>query len=181
MKATTISLAIAFFSYIIPVAGQAPPDFSAMCKEQMKKLAYFAGQWEGTSKVQMGPGPEQTLSQTEDVRFKLDSTVLVIEGTGTNSNNEVVFNALAVVNLNTSTREYALRSFLQDGRSTEAYFKVIEDNKFEWGFNIPGNAGRVRYTIVLDPEAKTWHEEGEFSADGTTWMKFIDMQLHKKA
>lgn len=181
MKTTLISFTFAFLSHIIPAAAQAPPDFSALCKEQMEKLAYFAGQWEGTAKVRMGPGPEQTLSQVEDVKFKLDSTVLVIEGTGSNSDNEVVFNALGVVNFNTSTREYAFRSFLHDGRYTEAYFKVIAANKFEWGFDIPGNAGKVRYSIVLDPAAKTWHEVGEFSADGTTWMKFIDMQLHKKA
>lgn len=180
MKTPAIILTIAFLSHLVPAVAQAPPDYSDLCREQMRKLAYFAGEWEGAATMRTGPGPEQTIKQSEYVQYKLDSTVLVIEGTGRDDNNQVVFNALAVVNFNAPTRDYALRSYLKDGRTTAAYFNVVEENKFEWGFDIPGNTGKVRYTIILDPDAKTWHEVGEFSADGAAWMKFIDMRLRKK-
>lgn len=180
MKTTLVSFAVALLTSILPAAGQAPPDFSALCKEEMKKLAYLAGQWEGDATI-TGPGPARTLKQHEEAQFRLDSTVLVIEGMGTDdAGDEVLYNAMAVINFNASTREYGFRSFLKDGRSTDAYFKVISDNKFEWGFAAPGNTGKVRYTILLDPADQSWHEIGEFTADGATWMKFMEMRLHKK-
>ncbi|HEY4653065.1 MAG TPA: hypothetical protein VIH22_01055, partial [Cyclobacteriaceae bacterium] len=94
--------------------------------------------------------------------------------------NEIVFNAYAVINFNPGSQSYAFRSFLKDGRSTDAYFKILEQNKFEWGFDIAGNAGKVRYTITLNDPENTWNEVGEFSRDNTSWSKFMEMRLVKK-
>lgn len=180
MKTKLIPMILASLSCVFSAAGQAPPDFSALCKEQMKKLEVFAGKWQGEASIRMGPGPEQTINQQEDVQFRIDSTVLVIEGLGTRGpDNTVVFNALAVINFNAGAKGYSFRSFLKDGRSADAYFNILEDRKFEWGFDTPGNSGKVRYTITFDDPARTWHEVGEFSADGSTWMKFMEMRLNR--
>lgn len=163
------------------LSAQAPPDFSSQCKAQMKKLSAFIGQWEGEATYRRGPGPVQTIVQTENVELRIDSTVLVIEGKGTLLNkNEVVFNALGIINFNPYSRSFSFKSYLKDGRSTEAYFIVLNDNSFEWGFDIPGGAGKVRYRITLNDNGRTWVEHGEFSNDGTEWMKFIEMRLAKK-
>jgi hypothetical protein len=106
--------------------------------------------------------------------------LLLIEGTGRNPDNlnEIVFNALAVVNYDEVSKQFKFRSHLKDGKQTDAYFKVISENHFEWGFDVPNNA-KIRYFITLDPKAKTWDEIGEYSADGATWYSFIQLKLTK--
>lgn len=162
------------------VKGQAP-DFSAQCKQQLKKLEALSGKWKGSGTVSMGPGREETFAQTEDVQFRLDSTVLQIEGIGRRQGaEEVVFNALAVINFDVRKGDYAMRSYLRDGRSTDAWFKVVEDNSFTWGYTLPGNAGQIRYSITLNEGGRRWVEVGEYSSDGTNWYKVFHMDLTKE-
>jgi hypothetical protein len=153
-----------------------PRDFSTECKAEMKKLDYLVGDWKGTAVVQTRNGP-QTVNQTEHIEWKLDGVLLAIEGTG-RENNKVTFNAMAFVNFDPASQAFMFRSYLKEGTSTDAYFKVLEENKFEWGFDIP-SGGKVRYGITLDPKNKTWYELGEYSPDGTKWMKSIEMNLTK--
>jgi hypothetical protein len=148
-------------------------------KQEIQKLAYMAGKWKGEASIRQQNGTIMKINQEEDIQFKLDGTILLIEGTGRNpEDNKVVFNALAIVSYNSLTKEYALKSHVLDGNQTDAYFKVIEENHFEWGFETPTKA-KIRYDIVLNPAQKTWVEKGAYSPDGTNWFAFIDMQLKK--
>lgn len=153
---------------------------SDVLKQEMQKLAYFAGKWKGEASARQRDGSTTKVTQEENIEFRLDNTVLLIEGTGRNPENlsEITFNALAVVSYDETTKEFKLRSHLRDGKKTDAYFKVLADNHFEWGFDIPGNA-KMRYDIKLDPKTKSWLEIGEYSPDGTTWYKFIELKLTK--
>src|SRR5690606_12513281 len=75
-------------------------------------------------------------------------------------------------------QKYGFNAFLHDGRNTTAWLDVIEENKYQWGFDIP--SGNIRYTITLDLTANTWDEIGEYSPDkGKTWYKFFQMKLKK--
>ncbi len=162
------------------VKGQAP-NFAPQCKQQLQKLAALSGKWKGSGTVSMGPGRVETFAQTEDVQFKLDSTILQIEGIGRRqSGNEVAFNALAIINFDVRQSDYTMRSYLRDGRWTDAWFKVVEKNSFTWGYDLPGNAGQIRYTITLNDAGQTWQEIGEFSSDGSTWHKVFEMNLTKE-
>lgn len=67
---------------------------------------------------------------------------------------------------------------MKDGRSADAYFTVLSENKYEWGFDIPAG-GKSRYTIVLDPTQGSWYEKGEYSRDGDTWFTTIELNLKK--
>ncbi|MFZ0390491.1 MAG: hypothetical protein WAN36_08520, partial [Calditrichia bacterium] len=68
-------------------------------------------------------------------------------------------------------------SYLSNGLSADAYFKVIEPNKkFEWGFD-NSRGGKTRYTATSN--GSSWKEEGEYSADGKNWSKFFEMSLTK--
>jgi len=149
-------------------------------KQEMKKIAYMAGHWSGEATIKRGNTPPEKILQKENIQFKLDGTVLLIEGTGRSPEvgNPVVFNALAIVSYNQYTKEFNLRSHLTDGNQTEAYFKIVEENHFEWGFETPTKA-KIKYDIVLSPQAKSWVEKGEYSPDGATWYPFIDMKLTK--
>lgn len=153
------------------------PDFSAKCKEEMKKLSYLAGDWKGEAVIK-NQGGQMTVVQTEHIEWKLNGLVLAIEGTG-HEQEKISFHAFALVNFDPSDQQFKLKSYVKEGFSTNAYFKVLEENKFEWGFDIP-TGGKSRYTMVLDPVKKTWHETGEYSRDGNTWMNFIELNLTKR-
>jgi hypothetical protein len=90
----------------------------------------------------------------------------------------IVHHALGVLSYDQMSNQYKFRTYLKDGRNTDAWFTPTGENKFQWGFDIP-SAGKTRYTITLDPKAKTWNETGEFSRDGNTWSKFFEMNLKK--
>lgn len=152
------------------------PDVSARCKEEMSKLSYFVGDWKGEAAIRSQSGVT-TVTQTEHIEWKLDGLVLSIEGIGRDQD-KITFHAIAFVNFDATDQQFKLKSFVKEGFSTNAYFKLLETNKYEWGFDIP-SGGKSRYTIVLDPEKKTWRETGEYSRDGSQWFQFIEMNLVK--
>lgn len=160
----------------LPAAAQRP-DHSEACRKAMSQLAYLSGDWEGTATV-MRPNGALQVAQTEHVEWKLNGLVLSIEGTGKMTTGETGFQAFAVLYFDPIDQQYKMRSFVKEGYSTQAYFKILSPNNFEWGFDVP--TGKTRYHIVLDEAARTWRETGEYSADGQTWMKFIEMNLVKK-
>lgn len=149
-------------------------------KQEMQKLSYLAGKWKGEAVARQRDGSTTKVAQEENIEFRLDNTLLLIEGTGRNPQNlsEITFNALAVVTYDEAAKEFKFRSHLRDGKKTDAYFKVLGDNHFEWGFDLPNNA-KMRYDIKLDPKAKTWLEIGEYSPNGTTWYPFVELKLNK--
>jgi hypothetical protein len=152
-------------------------------KEKMKVFASWEGRWKGEGWMQMGPGEPKKSSVDEKIESKLDGTVYLVEGVGRAMNAEtkqetVVHHALAVLSYDQGTAQYKFRTHLKDGRSTDAWFNVTGENTYQWGFDIP-NRGKTRYSIKIDPKAKTWNEIGEYSADGTSWNKFFEMNLTK--
>ena len=91
--------------------AQVRPDVAAQ-REAMQKLAFLVGQWKGEATVSMGPGGPRRLEQTEDVQFKLDGLVLLIEGTGRNPvSGAVEFNALATVSFDEASGAYRFRAY----------------------------------------------------------------------
>jgi hypothetical protein len=143
--------------------------------EEMKKLEPLAGQWKGTASYRMGPGEPQQVQQNEQIEFKLEGAVLQIEGLG-KAGDRIVHHALALVNFNIQENKFNFRSYLHDGRTTEAYFEITAPGKYAWGFSTP--QGKMRYLITVS--GNSWTETGEFSADGNTWMNFIQMNLTKQ-
>ncbi|MCE7864427.1 MAG: DUF1579 domain-containing protein [Bacteroidetes bacterium CHB5] len=143
-------------------------------KEEMKKLEPLAGQWKGSATYRMGPGEPQVVQQHEQIEFKLDGTVLLIEGLG-KAGDRTVHHALGIVIFNTQEKKFNFRSYLHDGRTTDAWFEVSAPGKYMWGFSTP--QGKLRYTITITEN--TWKETGEFSVDGNTWMNVIEMNLTK--
>lgn len=159
------------------------PDASERCKAEMQKLAYLVGDWKGTALHSSRDG-QVTVMQQEHIEWKLQGLVLGIEGTGRQKNEvtgaeDITFQAFAVVNFDPVDNEFKFRSFIKEGYRTDAYFKVIGENAFEWGFDIQ-TGGKTRYFIRLDPVKKTWKETGEYSPDGTRWIKFVELDLVKQ-
>lgn len=151
-------------------------------KEKMKVFADWVGHWKGEGSMQMGPGEPKKSSVDEAIESKLDGTILMVEGVGKSKDAStqkeiVVHHAFAVLSFDQQSGDYKFRTYLSDGRSTDAWLKVLEKNKYQWGFDTP--RGKVRYNILVDPVKKTWNETGEHSPDGNNWMKFFEMNLAK--
>lgn len=156
-------------------------DLAQVSREQLKALRYFAGNWRGEATIQQRGGPPMKVLQEERIEWRLDSLVLTIEGTGRDPvTQKKVFQAFAVVAYNPQTQQLGMKSFTLEGRQTEAYFKVVEENKFEWGFDLPNGKAKIKYTITLSPQSKSWYEKGEYSPDGAAWFPTIQMNLTKQ-
>jgi hypothetical protein len=177
MKTIANILLVVLLLVTIPSFGQGNYDASAQCKAEMNKLSYFVGDWEGQASYRSGQGPAQILSQKEHIEWNLDGVILSIEGIG-RKDDVVQFNAYAIINFDPYAKVFKFKSYTKEGRSTEAYFRILKENNFEWGFDIP-SGGKVRFTIVLDPLQKSWSEIGEYSQDGNTWFKTTELNLKK--
>jgi len=164
----------AFHSYSQQVAD------TALLRTEMAKLSWMEGKWKGTASVQRGPGQPMIVNQEETVEFKLDGLVMLIEGLGKYKDpgsqvEKVGHHALAFVTYDPEKGQYRFQSYLNTGQLGDTYLKIIGENQYEWGFE-----GRVRYLITHNPAGQTWLETGEYSADnGTSWNKFIEMNLKK--
>lgn len=153
----------------------APPN-----KAEMKKLDFLVGKWKGDATVMMGPKDTKTLTQTEDVQFKLNGTVLLVEGVGREKlpgkdGDAVLFNALGVISYDAAAKKHKIKAYRMEGQSVDADLTVT-DKGFIWGFKEPQRGFEVKYTMTLTPKGE-WHEIGEYSLDGKTWTKIIEMTL----
>ncbi len=151
-------------------------------KEKMLAFKGWEGHWKGEGSMQMGPGEPKKTIVDERIESKLDGIILLIEGVGkatdpATKKESIVHHALAVLSFDQVTDKYRFRTYLNDGRSADAWLTVISENKYQWGFDTP--RGKTRYNIVIDPSKNTWNEIGEYSSDGTTWMNFFEMNLVK--
>lgn len=174
MKTLLIATILIAFHYNL-IAQR--PDFSLLCKEEMNKLSYLIGDWRGTANVKSQNGA-QVMDQTEHISWNLDGLIISIEGVGTEQG-KIGFHAFAVLSFDPFAKRYKFRTFVKEGYTTDAYFLLLDDNKFEWGFDIP-TGGKTKYTITLNPKNKTWYEKGEYAPDGATWTTFIEMNLVKQ-
>lgn len=177
----TVKILLVLFCMVsLTLTSQGQVDLTAH-RKHLATLSYLAGKWKGTATVQQPGGKMLTLHQSETITWELDSLLLKIEGVGTDpTTQKKSFHAWAIISYNPMTQQLGLRSYTHEGRQTDAYFNPVNANQFEWGFDLPGNRGKVRYTIVLSEKEKTWTEKGEFSPDGTQWMPFITMNLVKE-
>ena len=153
------------------------PDFSKDVQEAMKKFASFSGKWEGKSWSLMQNGEKHSSNVSENMQWKLDNSLIQIEGTGKTDEGKVVHHALAFLYFDVSQKKYKMQSHLVSGLTTEATFDVIEPNhKYEWWFE-DGRGGTIKYKITI--ENNTWKEEGEYSRQGIQPAKFFEMNLTK--
>lgn len=153
------------------------PDFSKEVQAAMSNVSVMAGKWEGDG-WRSSPKGEKSFSHTvENIEWKLDKTLLVLEGLGKKEGGQIVHNAYGVLSFNPNTDKYSLKTFLSSGLSTDANFEVVEPNKiFRWWFE-DNRGGTIQYTITND--GSTWNEIGEYSMDKKQWKKFFEMNLKK--
>ena len=163
-----------FFSFVqFNIIAQAPNP--AVNKEKMSVFSPWVGNWKGEGSVQMGPGGPRKSNVDEKIELKLDGTILVVEGVGTNEG-AIVHHAFGIISYDPMSSQYKFKTYVKEGRTADAWFNILGDNKYQWGFDVP-NGGKIRYSITID--GAKWNEVGEFSRDGSTYMKTFEMNLTK--
>lgn len=157
-------------------AAQAPDP--AATQAGIAKLDFMVGRWQGTAWQQRGSERIQT-QMLEVVERKLGGAVLLVEGRGTipvpGAEERVVHHALGVISFDPGSGRYTLRSYIATGQSGDFALTLI-DGGVQWSREVPG--GRVRNTARYTKDE--WHEIGEFSRDGTTWMQVMEMRLKRE-
>ena len=167
-----------FISFTFPVLGQMVNSKYEVHKA-MKNLSAINGRWEGRGWILNAMGKKSYSNVTENFQWKLDSTIIMVEGVGKKDDGTIVHNALGIISYDIFKKKYSMNSYVARGLSTNANFEVLEANKkFRWWFE-DNSGGIFRYTTTTD--SKHWKEEGEYSGDGKTWKKFFEMNLGKAA
>lgn len=168
-------VALAAFLVSLPLAAQRP-GAGAAADSAMAPLAWLIGEWEGEA-VSLTPNGRSPGTAQETVEGRLNGRVLVMEGIGREPSAEgtgrVVHHAIGVLTYDPERGRYVLRA-LRDGGVVDAD-ATLTDGVFTWSFEVPG--GRIRFQIrQVNGE---WHETGEYSSDGSTWRKMLEMKLRR--
>src|SRR5260370_39786761 len=130
------------------------PNVAAQ-RQAMQKLAFLLGTWTGEAST-MRPNQSIKVKQTEQVSYKLDGLVLMIEGIGRNPDSgDVVFRALATVSYDDAAGVYHFRAY-NDGSYLVTELKVPE-NGLEW--RIPNGPAQMRFVMKLNDKGH-WVETG---------------------
>ena len=167
-----LSINLAFAQYI-----------DSLQVNEMKKVQWLAGKWEGEGWMMYGPEEKHTFSQTETVTSKLNGLLLAIEGLGTvgtsdEGESKIIHNAFAVLSFDSENQRFKMRAHKADGAFTEADALVDDNGDFIWGFSHP-YAGELRFTIRQNDKGQ-WYEIGEVSNDdGNSWFQNFEMLLNK--
>jgi hypothetical protein len=147
---------------------------------EMKQLAFLAGKWEGTGLMRRGPGEPAKAKVTEVASFKLQGSVLLLEGRGLaktpDGTEMVVHDAMAIISYDRAKKRFVIRTYRAGGEMLEPEIEVA-DRKIAWQFDEP-RAGRIRFTLTVGDDG-VWREIGEASRDGKNWFGFFEMELKK--
>ncbi len=163
---------VILLSFSAGLGAQAPPSNSAdIQREAMHKLAFLAGHWSGPATIFQGPEPLH-LTQTEEVAYKLDGLVLLIEGKSTAADGKVQFSALATVAFDDASKTYRFRAY-HDGRYVDTELTVV-DNGFSWGF--AAGPAHVLNTMHLTAQGE-WHETTSVTMGSGPPHPSVDMLL----
>ncbi len=157
-----------------------PPSHLSHCIEH-----FWLVQWDfadtvctGEAHVQRGAGGLTALAQTEEVEYKLDGFVLVIEGTGqAQTDQRPSLEALGVISYDDATGAYRIRAW-NDGRFLESEVQLLEDGKsLRWGFGV----GEIRSSSLLQIDKDgQWTEKAELTIGSQPPRKLMDLTVRRK-
>jgi len=166
MKTTLLLFALLFSATLS--AQRHIPD--SLILSEMSKLHFIAGNWAGEGWILQRDGTKHTFTQTEQIEFKLDSTLLLIEGKGM-AQGEVIHHAVAIISYDKQSGKYRFNSHLPDGTNGNYDAELIGD-QFYW-YPFP----EMRYIIYLNENGQ-WYEKGEMLREGN-WFQFFEMTLDR--
>jgi len=169
----TLLAATFMMSFSHSLAAQQPDSNRVdVQREAMRKLTFLAGHWSGPVTIIRGPGEPLRLTQTENVEFKLDGLLLLIEGKSTSADGKVAFNALATIAYDDASHTYRFRAY-HDGHYVDTALSVPE-NGFSWSFT--AGPAHIVNTMHLSSKGE-WSEVTEATVGSYPPQRSVDMLL----
>ena len=144
----------------------------------LQRLSFLVGFWSGEAHVQRGADQVVTLMQTENVEYKLDGLILVIEGIGLDqSDQQPSLQALGIISYDDATGTYRIRAW-NDGRFLESDVELLEDGRsLRWGFGI----GDIRSSSLLQIDQDgQWTENAELTIGSQPPRKLMDLTVRRR-
>ena len=161
----------------LALLGQAPamPNLDAQ-RAAMKKLAFLTGKWSGEARI-FRSGETLEVSQSEEVRYKLDGLLLEIEGIGIRKlDAKPALQALGIISYDDAAGIYHMRAF-NDGRWLETDVKLTGDKELSWGFTL----GEYRTLSVLRINEKgEWTENHELTHGSQEPVKLMGISVRRQ-
>ncbi len=158
------------------LSAQPPSSGSLQAQKQaLRKLQFLAGHWSGPVSIVRGPGEPLRLNQTEDVEYKLDGLVLLIQGKSTGADGNAQFEALATLAFDDATGTYRIRAY-NGGYYIDAELTVLADG-FSWAFQ--AGTAHVVNTMHLTPKGE-WTETTEVVVGNNPPRKSVEMLLERQ-
>ena len=159
--------------FSLSLAAQQPASNSADAqREAMRKLSFLAGHWSGPVSVVRGPGEPLHLTQTEDVEYKLDGLVLLVEGKSTGAAGKLSFSALATISYDDVSHTYRFRAY-NDGHYVDTELSATSDG-FSWSF--AAGPAHIANTMHLTGKGE-WAEVTEVTFGNNPPRRSVDMLL----
>jgi hypothetical protein len=173
MLSTTLLVAAFMTSCSLSLAAQQPVSKGVNAQhEAMRKLSFLAGHWSGPVTVVRGPDEALHLTQSEDVEYKLDGLVLLIEGKSTGADGKVLFSALATIAYDDASDTYRFRAY-HDGHYLDTEL-ALPANGFSWSFT----AGPAHIVNSMHLTGKgQWDEVTEVTVGSSPPHRSLEMLL----
>lgn len=155
--------------------AQGQDTAAAVERQAMQKLAFLAGHWSGPVTITRGPGVVLHLTQSEDVQYKLNGLVMLVEGKSTGADGRVDFQALATIAYDDSSHTYRFRAY-NSGRYVDSKLTLIAGG-FSWGFN----AGPAHIVNTMHVTSKSeWQESTDVAIGDHPPQRSVEMLLHRE-
>jgi hypothetical protein len=168
----SLSLLVAVSLGVTLAAHQTAPSSTETQREAMRKLSFLAGRWTGPVTISRGQGEPFHLTQTEDVQYKLDGLILLVEGRSTSPDGNVVFTALATIAYEDASHTYHFRAY-HDGHYVDSEL-TVPIKGFSWSFS--AGPARIINTMHLTEKGE-WNEVSEVTVGSNPAHRSVEMLL----
>ena len=176
----SISKASILFAGLALAAGAFAQSEAAAQKAAMDKVAWLAGQWEGTAATRGRDGESRAIS-SETVRAAAGGTALLVQGRhyrllADGGRGEIVHDTAAMLTFDPAAGKYRFATQLQSGQGG-VFDGTVEGNTFSW--RLPLSGGHARYDISRNDRGQ-WNELGFYCRDGAECVPIFRMTLDRK-
>ena len=163
-------------SFSLSLGAQQPgPNSIDAQREAMRKISFLAGHWSGPITVVRGPGEPLHLTQTEDVAYKLDGLVMLVEGKSTDADGKVGFSALATIAYDDASHTYHFRAY-NGGHYVDTELSVPA-NGFSWSY--AAGPAHIVNTMHLTDKGE-WSEVTDVTVGSNPPHRSVEMLLQRQ-
>jgi hypothetical protein len=173
---------------VAATVGSASPLWGqvlAPVAEELDRLEWLVGEWEGTGWMEYTPGQRAEFRGTERVERRMGGRLVVVEGRftawmGPEAGEVPVHEAVGIFEFDPRAGQFRFRTYTGFGPEAGGLHAAeVSDGRVVWGYEDPRH-GTVRYTITRT-DGDEWVEVGDASRDGGgTWHRFFEMRLRRR-